>query len=131
MPNRIHIAMFTRFADFWRSPFTIAILVSAYLLALPSLSAAQDEGLTFEQAQTRTAFAREQMEAARRELKELEALEETALRELEQAQANADRVTQQRKSAEQKHQQAKDHWSRESERLKRIHQRSILNNPNR
>jgi chromosome segregation ATPase len=108
------------------------------LLALSSTSSAQDEGVTFEQAQTRTTFAREQMQAARRQLEEAETNEEVALSELaelqkrqEQARINADQATQARQSAEEKHQQAKDRWSRESERLKRIHQRGIKNSPNR
>jgi chromosome segregation ATPase len=130
--------MHTRFPDFLRGLFTSVFLLSMCLLALSSTSSAQDEGVTFEQAQTRTTFAREQMQAARRQLEEAETNEEVALSELaelqkrqEQARINADQATQARQSAEEKHQQAKDRWSRESERLKRIHQRGIKNSPNR
>ncbi len=101
------------------------------VLAFQSTTLAQDEGLTFEQAQTRTAFARKQMKASQRELDEAEAREEAALRKLEEARKNADQATQERQSAEQELQVAKDRWSRESERLKRIHQRNITNSPTR
>ena len=106
-----------------------------HVLAFPSMASAQDDGLSFEQAQARTTFAREQMQAARRELEQAEEREEVALRELadlnarlEQARIDVDRATKERQSAEKKHQQAKTRWSQESERLKRIHQRSIRNN---
>jgi len=109
-----------------------------HLFAFPSTSLAQNEGLTFEQAQTRTAFAREKMQASRLNLKETEAREEEALSELadlqkrlEQARKNADLATQERQKAEESHQEAKDRWAWESERLKQIHQRRIRNSPSR
>ena len=130
--------MLIRIADLLRGPLTCAVLLSIHLLAFPSTSQAQNEGLTFEQAQTRTAFAREKMQASRLRLKEAETREEEALSELselqkrlEQARKNADLATQERQKAEEGHQEAKDRWTWESERLKRIHQRRIRNSPSR
>jgi hypothetical protein len=130
--------MLIRIADLLRDPLTCVVLLSMHLFAFPSTSVAQNEGLTFEQAQTRTAFAREKMQASRLELKEAEAREEEALSELadlqkrlEQARENADLATQERQKAEEGHQEAKDRWAWESERLKQIHQRSIRNSPSR
>ena len=130
--------MLTRFANLLRDPLTCVVLLSMHVFAFPSTSLAQDEGLTFEQAQTRTAFAREKMRASQFKLGKTEAREEEALSELaelqkrlEQARKNADQATQERQKAEESHQEAKDMWSRESERLKRIHQRSIRNSPPR
>ena len=127
--------MLIRFLNVLRGgPFTVFFLLSIHLLVIPSTTSAQDEGLTFEQAQTRTAFAREKMRASQLKLEETEASEEKALSEfaelqkrLEQARKNADQATQERQKAEESHQEAKDMWSRESARLKRIHQRSIRN----
>jgi len=130
--------MLIRIADLLRDPLTCVVLLSMHLFAFPSTSVAQNEGLTFEQAQTRTAFAREKMQASRHRLKEAETREEEALSELadlqkrlEQARKNADLATQERQNAEEAHQEAKDRWAWESERLKQIHQRSIRNSPSR
>ena len=78
------------------------------------------------------------MQASRLKLKEAEAREEEALSELadlqkrlEQARKNADLATQERQKADESHQEAKDRWSWESERLKEIHQRRIRNSPSR
>jgi chromosome segregation ATPase len=134
LSKRDQITLLARNPDFMRRSLAALVVLSIHVLAFPSISSAQDDGLTFEQAQTRTAFAREQMQAARRELEQAEDREEAALRELadlnarlEQARIDADRATKERQSAEKKHQQAKAKWSQESERLKRIHQRSIKN----
>lgn len=130
--------MLIRIADLLRGPLTCVVLLSMHLFAFPSTSLAQNEGLTFEQAQTRTAFAREKMQASRLKLKEAEAREEEALSELadlqkrlEQARENADLATQERQKAGESHQEAKDRWAWESERLKEIHQRRIRNSPSR
>jgi hypothetical protein len=130
--------MLIRIADLLRGPLTCVVLLSMHLFAFPSTSVAQNEGLTFEQAQTRTTFAREKMQASRLRLKEAETREEEALSELadlqkrlEQARENADLATQERQKAEEGHQEAKDRWAWESERLKQIHQRSIRNSPSR
>ncbi|HUU72012.1 MAG TPA: hypothetical protein VMW70_05250 [Burkholderiales bacterium] len=108
--------------------FAALFLLGSFSLA-PRPSLAQDGEMTFEHAQTRTAYARRQMESMRRELKDAEAREESALRELddlkkriEQAQQNAENATQARQSAEEKFSLARQRWSEESERLKRIHQ---------
>jgi hypothetical protein len=130
--------MLIRIADLLRRPLTCVVLLSMHFFAFPSTSVAQSEDLTFEQAQTRTTFAREKMQAARLRLKEAETREEEALSELadlqkrlEQARKNADLATQERQSAGEAHQEAKDRWAWESERLKQIHQRSIRNSPSR
>ncbi len=95
----------------------------------PVPSAAQDEGLTFEQAQTRTAYARRQMDAKRRELKDAAAREEAALqsadelkKRYEDAVKQAEQATQAREQAEQALAQARDKWAEESARLKRIYE---------
>jgi len=130
--------MLIRIAELLRGPLTCVFLLSMHLFAFPSISVAQNEGLTFEQAQTRTTFARKEMQASRLRLKEAETLEEEALSELadlqkrlEQARENADLATQERQNAGEAHQEAKDRWAWESERLKEIHQRSIRNSPSR
>lgn len=104
----------------------IAFAISACLVVLPSR--AQDEGLTFEQAQTRTAYARRQMEAVRREVKKAEAVEEAALRDAEElknryeaAVNQAEKATLAREEAEKKFAAAREKWSEEAARLKRIH----------
>ena len=78
------------------------------------------------------------MQASRLQLKEAETREEEALSELaelqkrlEQTRKNADLATQERQKAEEGHQEAKDRWTWESERLKQIHQRRIRNSPSR
>ncbi|UCH48049.1 MAG: hypothetical protein JSU95_18810 [Betaproteobacteria bacterium] len=103
-----------------------AFTISTCIVALPSL--AQNDGLTFEQAQTRTAHARRHMEAMRREVKKAEAEEETALREAdkikkrhEAAMKEAEAATQAREEAEKKFAEAREKWSDEAARLKRIH----------
>lgn len=130
--------MLIRIADLLRGPFTCVVLLSMHLFAFPSTSLAQNEGLTFEQAQTRTTYAREKMQASRLKLNEAEASEDEALSELaelqkrlEQARKNAELATQERQKAEEGHQEAKDRWAWESERLKEIHQRRIRNSPSR
>ena len=100
-----------------------------YLVAVaPSL--AQDEGLTFEQAQIRTSYARKQMDSLQKKLKDAEAKEKTALREAdelkkryEKAQKEADKATQTRESVEEQYKNASATWLDEAERLKRIHER--------
>jgi chromosome segregation ATPase len=89
---------------------------------------AQDQGLSFEQAQMRTAYARRNMDTKRRELKDAEAEEESALRRArelkqryEQAQLEAQKATEARQQAEQALETARANWSAESERLKKIH----------
>jgi chromosome segregation ATPase len=136
--KQFQIAMLIRIADLLRGPFTCVVLLSMHLFAFPSTSLAQNEGLTFEQAQTRTTYAREKMQASRLKLNEAEASEDEALSELaelqkrlEQARKNADLATQERQKAEEGHQEAKDRWAWESERLKEIHQRRIRNSPSR
>jgi hypothetical protein len=111
---------------FLRSCLIVALLVPACLL--PSPSFAQDEGLTFEQAQTRTAYARRQMEAKRQELKDAAAGEEKALRNAddlkkryEDAVKAAQAATQAREDADKAFNQAREHWTEESARLKRIY----------
>ena len=110
------------------------ILLSGVFSLAPNASFAQDEGMTFEHAQTRTAYARRQMESMRRELKDAEKREESALSEVnelkqryERAQQEAESATEARQSAEEKFAQAREHWSEESARLKRIHENR--NNP--
>ena len=99
----------------------------ATCLVAPPLKA-QNEGLTFEQAQTRTAYARRQMEAKRREVKKAETQEESALRaadkikkRYEAALQEAEKATQAREDAEKKFNEAREKWSEEAARLKRIH----------
>jgi hypothetical protein len=126
--------MHIRFLNVFRSSLALTVLLSMQGLVFPLPSLAQDEGITFEQAQTRTNFARKQMQASRRDLKEAEGREETALSALaevrkrqEEAQKTADQSTEERQGAEKKYQEARDKWSRESERLIRIHQRRNTN----
>jgi chromosome segregation ATPase len=104
-----------------------AFTISTCLVALPSR--AQNEGLTFEQAQTRTAYARRQMEAVRREVKKAEAAEEAALRDAEEikkryeaAMKEAEKATQAREEADKRFSEAREKWSEEAARLKRIHE---------
>ena len=130
--------MLIQFLNVLRSPLTVFVLLSIQVLAFPSTTLAQNEGLTFEQAQTRTTFARKQMQATQRALNEAETREVAALRELsdlqklqDQARKNANQATEERQVAETKHQEAQDRWSRESERLKRIHQRNNTNSSTR
>ena len=105
----------------------LSCVATLQLLAAPSL--AQEKGLTFEQAQTRTSYARRQLQAMQRELKDAEAREASALRRAdelkksyEQAITEAEKATQERQNAEEKVAQARARWSEESERLKRIHE---------
>jgi len=106
----------------------LSLFLSACFALAPTGSLAQDNEMTFEQAQTRAAYARRQMESMRRELKDAEAREESALRQVDdlkkryqQAQQDAEKATQARQSAEEKYAQSRQRWSEESERLKRIH----------
>ena len=119
--------MFKRRLTFLQACLLLACLASLQFVATPSR--AQNEGLTFEQAQTRTSYARRQMESMRRELKAAEAEESSALRRvdelkksLERAERDAESATQARESAEEKFAQARTRWSQEAERLKRIHE---------
>ena len=105
----------------------LSCVASLQLLVTPSL--AQDQGLTFEQAQTRTSYARRQMQAMQRELKDAEAQEASALRRVderkksyEQAIKDAENATQARQNAEEKVAQSRARWSEEAERLKKIHE---------
>ncbi|UCD67179.1 MAG: hypothetical protein JSW48_09945 [Betaproteobacteria bacterium] len=89
---------------------------------------AQNEDLSFEQAQMRTAHARRQMEAMRREVKKAEAAEELALRDADQmkkrydaAVREAEKATQVREQVEKNFAEAREKWSEEAARLKRIH----------
>ena len=114
-----------------RNTLACFILVSMQMLAFPSTSLAQDEGLSFEQAQTRTTYARKKMQKARHALEEAESREEATLQELHELQKRQDEVrkqveqaTQERQSANKQYQQAHDQWSQEAERLKRLHKRS-------
>jgi len=118
--------MFTRRILLLRVSLITALTVPLCLLSLPSI--AQDEGLTFEQAQTRTAYARRQMEAKRQELKDAAAREEKALRNAEElkkryedAVAAAKAATEARENADKAFTQAREHWAEESARLKRIY----------
>ena len=118
--------MFTHRLLLLRGCLIVAFTAPACFLSLPS--AAQDEGLTFEQAQTRTAYARRQMEAKRQELKDAAAREEKALRNAEDlkqryenAVKEAQAATQAREDADKALNQAREHWSEESARLKRIY----------
>ncbi len=104
----------------------LAIFAGLWSLPVP----AQNEGLTFEQAQTRTAFARRQMQEKQRELKKVEAEEEAALRNADQlkkryeaAMKEAEAATKARQDVEQELAQARERWMEEAERLKRIHDR--------
>jgi hypothetical protein len=103
-----------------------ALTAPACVLSLPSI--AQDDGLTFEQAQTRTAYARRQMDAKGVELKDAAANEEKALRNAddlkkryEDAVAAAKAATQARENEDKAFNQAREHWAEESARLKRIY----------
>ena len=109
-----------------RSCLIFAFTLVSCSLSLPSV--AQDEGLTFEQAQTRTAYARRQMEAKRQELKEASATEEKALRNAEElkqryeaAEKAVQAATQAREDADKAFNQARENWAQESARLKRIY----------
>ncbi len=110
-----------------RGCLIIAIAVPASLFPLPS--AAQDEGLTFEQAQTRTSYARRQMEVKRAELKDAAAREEAALQRVdefkkryEEAVKEVEKATQAREQADQAFTQARETWAEEAARLKRIYE---------
>ena len=112
--------------SFLHGVLLIAFAISTFLVALPSR--AQDEGLTFEQAQTRTAYARRQMESMRREVKKAEAAEQAALRDADESKKRyeaavkeAEEATQAREEAEKKFAAAREKWSEEAARLKRIH----------
>lgn len=116
----------------------VLILGAIQTLVTPIPVFAQDEGLTFEQAQIRTTHARRQMESTRRALAEAEAREEEWLgqlailrKRLEEARLRADKATEERETAEKAHAQAQENWSVESERLKRIHRRRDSGNSGR
>jgi hypothetical protein len=130
--------MLVRYPGVLRSALTVFVLLSVQILVLPPTTFAQDKGLSFEQAQTRTTYARKLMQKAQSELKEAESREDAALRELAELQKrqvevrkHADQATEARQSAEKQYQQAHDKWLRESARLKRLHQRNDPNNPAR
>jgi flagellar motility protein MotE (MotC chaperone) len=106
----------------------VMLLLSASFFLAPTTSLAQDE-MSFEQAQTRAAFARKQMQAKKRELKEAEDREKSALQEVdklkkrfEEAQQEVENATQARLKAEEDYVQAQQRWSEESERLIRIYE---------
>ncbi len=130
--------MYSQFIRQLRNTLVVIVLLSLQWFGFPATSFAQDGGITFEQAQTRATFARKQMQKSRRELKDAEAREEQALRELADLQKRqvkmqkaAEQATQERQVAEEKYQEAQDKWSRETERLKRIHQRNNMNRNDR
>lgn len=121
--------MLNRLPKTLKTGFTLFVLLSAHLLAHQSIAFAQDEGLSFEQAQTRTTYARKEMQKAQRKLDEAESREGVALRELEElrkgmddALKKVDQATEARQVAEKQYQHTRENWSRESERLKRLHQ---------
>jgi chromosome segregation ATPase len=104
------------------------LAATPFAFSMPAWS--QEEGLTFEQAQTRTAYARKQMEAKRHQLSDAEKREELALRaqdeirkRYEEAQREAESATKAREAAEQDYAEAQRRWADESARLKQIHER--------
>ncbi len=118
--------MFKHRVSLLQGSLLTAFTISTFLLALPA--PAQNEGLTFEQAQTRTAYARRQMEVMRGKVKKAEAAEEAALRNAEElkvryeaAVKEAEEATQARQDAEKQFAVAREKWSDEAARLKRIH----------
>ncbi len=107
--------------------FAVTVLSASFFLT-PGVSLAQEE-MSFEQAQSRAAFARKQMQSMKRELKDAEDREATALREVdelkkrhEQALQDAESATQARLKAEENYEQARLRYSEESERLRRIYE---------
>ena len=122
--------MLIRILKVLRNPLKVVVLLSMQLLVFPSTAVAQDEGLSLGAAQTRTTYARSQMQAMQKELKAAEASEEAALIKLDElqklqdeARKSADQATEERLLAEKKNREAEDKWSRESDRLQRIYQR--------
>lgn len=122
--------MLIRILKVVRNPLKVVVLLSMQVLVFPSTAVAQDEGLSLGAAQTRTTYARKQMQAMQKELKAAEASEEAALSKLDElqklqdeARKNADQATEQRLLAEKKYREAEDMWTRESERLQRVYQR--------
>lgn len=122
--------MLIRILKVVRNPLKVVVLLSMQVLVFPSTAVAQDEGLSLGAAQTRTTYARKQMQAMQKELKAAEASEEAALGKLDElqklqdeARKNADQATEQRLLAEKKYREAEDMWTRESERLQRVYQR--------
>ncbi|KPK31304.1 MAG: hypothetical protein AMJ66_08870 [Betaproteobacteria bacterium SG8_40] len=106
----------------------IPLFLSVSMFLAPATSLAQEE-MTFEQAQSRAAFSRKQMQSMKRELKDAEDREESALREAEdfkkrheQALQDAENATQARLKAEENYEQARQRYSEESERLLRIYE---------
>ncbi len=130
--------MLIRILKVLRSPLKVVVLLSIPVLVFPSTTVAQDDGLSLGAAQTRTTYARKQMQAMQKALKAAEASEEAALSNLDdsrklqdEARKTADQATEERQLAEKRSREAEDKWSRESERLKRIYQREHTNNPAR
>lgn len=122
--------MLIRILKVVHNPLKVVVLLSMQALVFPSTAVAQDEGLSLGAAQTRTTYARKQMQAMQKELKAAEVSEEDALSKVDElqklrddARKNADQATEQRLLAEKKYREAEDRWSRESERLQRVYQR--------
>jgi hypothetical protein len=121
----------SRFVRKSRMPilFSFAIVVALSLVISPDdFARAGESNLTFDQAQMRTAFARDRMEEAESELRRLERKEKSAYEALsaaqeryEKAKADADQVTHLREAAEAISTEARERWQQESERLMRIH----------
>ncbi len=118
-----------------RVSFAIPSFIAlAAALGLPGATLAQTAhdsapGLTFEQAQTRTAYARKQMQAAQRKLDQLERKEKDAYSDLsdmqqryEEAKSAAQLATDERRAAEAELEQARGRWQQESAHLQRIHE---------
>lgn len=111
------------------SPFTIAVILFLCLVfPRPEFARAEEGGLTFDQAQTRTAFARDRMEAAERELRRQERKEKSAYQSLsaaqkryDEAKTEADQATRLREAAEAMAAETRSRWEQESARLQRIH----------
>ena len=108
---------------------TIAVVLSLSIVCIcAELARADESELTFDQAQTRTSFARGRMEAAERELRSLERKEKSAYRSLsdaqkryEEAKSDADEATRLREAAESMVNETRSRWEQESARLQRIH----------
>ena len=107
----------------------VCALLAVFVADPGQVAFAQEDGLSFEQAQTRTAYARRQMETRQRALRQAEADEKAALQRLdnlkkryEEARKDAEMATKARETAEKDYTDASERWSAESERLRRIHQ---------
>ncbi|MGH8679209.1 MAG: hypothetical protein ACREUQ_12780 [Burkholderiales bacterium] len=116
-----------------RSAIPVFLVLFAGLLS-PNFGFAQANpdsvpAVTFDQAQNRTAYARQQMEAAQGKVKNLERKEKNAYRLMseaqqryEEAKAEAERVTESLRAAEAELEQARLRWQQESTQLMRIYE---------